>query len=236
MLQTSNTVFLPPKQIVFIDESWDVKAPPCDTIDKLIHSLMSFGNLVAIGKMGPSAYQEEAFPLKGEIAGRKIYGWAQGTKKPHCPPVEVILLGAKKTKTNSYVFYTLAADITNNEKSLIRGFTAYPTDKRVYVMSYENFLKKSLSNLHPVVPNADFLYLVDAMSILKDSETKEKCRKVGQEIFNHYKSQKNSDVAKEALQRICTAAYFLGNENLIRKRHIEAAWNGIGDENWRWQK
>ncbi len=50
----------------------------------------------------------------------EIYGWRPITSKEHAASTQVILLGAKQTESNAYVYFTLAKDITKDKSSLIR--------------------------------------------------------------------------------------------------------------------
>jgi hypothetical protein len=105
-------------------------------------------------------------------------------------------------------------------------------------MSYQNFLSRSLERLHPIFPYAERLFSMPAQSILRNPETRRECTEIGQKIFNHYKtaSRGNTAEAVDAVQRICEAAKFLSADGLVRKSHIECAWDGIGDEKWVWEK
>jgi hypothetical protein len=238
MIAAPLTIFFPKPAVIYADEDYSVKPPAWQTIEKLMASLKANGPLVAVGNMGPDAYDQEPFKLKKGINEVDVWGFKAGAKKAHTPLREVILVGAQKTKTNAFVFYTLAQDITNNKDSLIRGFTPNTTDEKVYVMTYENFKICSLNNLHPIVPFGNVLYSVDATSILRDEKTKEQFKFMGQMIFNHYKSLSNGDsyAGKDALRRICDASKWLGVGGIVRKSHIESAWNLVGDKVCVWQK
>lgn len=237
MLSITQTVFLEKPQTLYIDEDYSVKPPAYETIDKLMESLQENGPLVAIGKMGPGAYTDAPFKLRDKVGNEEVYGWKPDTFKEHSAPTKVILLGAKQTESQAYVYFTLAKDVTEDKNSLIRGFKSLETDAKVYVISYENFLMRSLVELHPNCQYVQWLFSVPIDSILDDGEIENKCKQIGQEIFDHYKTaaKGSSDAGKSAVIRICEAAKVLTQDGSIRKAHIGRAWNGIGDMTWQWQ-
>jgi hypothetical protein len=73
-------------------------------------------------------------------------------------------------------------------------------------------------------------------SILDEGEGEKKCKSLGQEIFDKYKNEKDGDsnAGKKAVQKICDAIPFSCKDGSLRKQYIERAWNGIGDNKWRW--
>lgn len=238
MSSITQTVLLEKPQVVYVDEDYSVKSPAYATIELLTKSLQENGPLVAVGKMGPSAYTASPFKLNEKIENKEVYGWKQNTFKAQATSTEVILLGTKQTPTNGYVFFTMAKDITKNTDSLIRGYKPLDTDAKVYIMSYENFLKRSLVNLHPICPHGQWLYTVSVNSIVDSGDTEKKCKEIGQQIFDQYKAaaKGNSEAGRSAVKRICEAARVLTSDGIVRKLHIESAWDGVGDANWRWQR
>lgn len=238
MVTVSDTLFLAKPQTLYVDQDYSVKPPRYQTIDLLMQSLQEYGPLVTYGKLGPSAYHGASFKLTDRIADNEVYGWKPNTFKEQNQLTSAILLGAQKTEKKSYVYYTLAKDITLNKTSQIRGYQPLDTDTKIYVMSYDNFLNRSLVDLHPICPHGAWLYSVAVNDILDGKDTQKRCKEIGQEIFDHYKNaaRNNSDAGMEAVKRICNAARFLSNDGPVRKAHIEYAWDGIGDENWRWQR
>jgi hypothetical protein len=236
MLSVTQTVFFEKPKVLYVDEDYSVKPPAYGTIDKLMKSLQENGPLIAVGKMGPSAYTEAPFKLRDKVDDEDIYGWNPLTSKEHAVSTEVILLGARKTETNAYVYFTLAKDVTRDKSSLIRGFKPSDTDGKVYIMSYENFLQRSLVDLHPICPHGQWLFSVPVDSILDGGETEEKCKQIGQQIFDHYKTaaKGNSEAGRSAVIRICEAARVLTYDGSVRKSHIERAWDGVGDLTWQW--
>lgn len=229
-------VFFEKPQVVYVDEDYSVKSPAHATIQMLMKSLQENGPFVAVGKMGPDAYTQPSFKLAEKVGNVAVYGFKPFTFKEGAASTEVILLGAKQAESNAYVYYTLAKDVTKSESSLIRGFRPSDTDAKVYLMSYENFLVRSLVDLHPICPGAQWLFSVSVNSILDNGEIEKKCKQIGQEIFDHYKAaNQDSKAGRDAVKRVCEAAKVLTSDGLVRKAHIEHAWDGIGDMNWRWQ-
>ncbi len=88
--------------------------------------------------------------------------------------------------------------------------------------------------MHPICPHAHWLYSKDPDSFLDRGETEKRCNEIGQEIFDHYKKAKNenTEAGKAAVIRICDAARCLTTDGVVRASHIEAAWNGIGDDSY----
>lgn len=237
MSMISESTFFKKPKVIYVDEDYSVKPPPYGTISKLVQSLKDNGPLVARGKMGPDAYKEPAFKLTQKVHNQEVYGWKPLTFKESSPARDVILLHAEETKSKSYVYYSLAQDITKDQHSLIRGYKPLDSDSKVYVMSYNNFLERSLVDLHPICPEGQWLFSVPVNAILDGSEVEKKCKEIGQRIFDQYKANArgNSEVARDAVIRICDAAKFLTSDGPIRKAHIECAWDGIGDHRWQWQ-
>ncbi|MCP5492684.1 MAG: hypothetical protein H7A40_06560 [Chlamydiales bacterium] len=237
MTSGTQTVFFQRPDVLYVDEDDSIKPPPYQTIDHLMNSIKEHGPLVAVGKMGPEAYTVDPFKLKEQINNEDVYGWKPNTAKEYSDSIPVILRGARKTETHAYVFFTLAQDVRRDKESLIRGYKTLDADGKVYIMSFANFFEKSLVNLHPICPHGQWLYSVEVNSILDGGETEKKCKEVGQKIFNYYKALPNgtSETAKQALQRICNAAVFLTPDGQVRKAHIEYAWDGVGDQAWKWR-
>lgn len=239
LMKEASITFNPPS-VVYVDEDHSVKPPAYGTIDKLMQSLKENGPLIAMGHLGPSAYTEDPVKVRDTFLGKEVFGWRDKTSKDHSPTHAVVLLGAKKTDKRAYVYFTLGVDITSNEKSFIRGYKPSPLDTKIYVMSYNNFLKRALVDLHPVCPHGEWLFSTPVNTLLDRGAVEQRCRAIGQEIFDHYKAQKwgSSEAGKEAVQRICEAALFLSKdprEGAARKGSIERVWNGIGDATWRWR-
>ena len=93
------------------------------------------------------------------------------------------------------------------------------------------------------------LAVLDLDSILDSGSVEEKCKDIGQEIFDAYKAdsqgkslvldkaakQRISNAGKEAVQKICNAIRWNCSDGKLRQSHIERAWHGIGDEYWTWR-
>lgn len=237
MASVAPALFLEKPRVLYVDEAYSVKPPPYSTIENLIKSLQEHGPLIAVGKMGPAAYTKAPFKFIDRTFNREIYGWKPGAFKEFAPRIPVILLGVRQTDLTACIYFTLAKDITADEESLVRGYQPLQTDTNVYAMTYENFINRSLSNLHSICPHAEWLYSVPVNTILVGGEVENKCRQLGQEIFNHYKTnaQGNSEEGKYGMIRMCEAAKALTQDGSVRKAHIERAWNGVGDDNWRWE-
>ena len=73
-------------------------------------------------------------------------------------------------------------------------------------------------------------------SILDRGIGESNCKAIGQKAFDEFKKQANGNswAAREAVQKICNSMLSLAQDGSLRKQYIEHAWNGIGDENWRW--
>ncbi|MCB1180862.1 MAG: hypothetical protein KDK55_02410 [Chlamydiia bacterium] len=62
------------------------------------------------------------------------------------------------------------------------------------------------------------------------------CKTLGQEIFDKFKkaNEGQTSAGKEAVINICNAIKFCAKDGFLRKQYVERAWNGIGDDHWRW--
>lgn len=72
-------------------------------------------------------------------------------------------------------------------------------------------------------------------TILTDEKVEKECKDLGQQIFDKVKAAHNSFTAKDAVKRVCNSVYFSCHDGALRKQYIEYAWDGIGDDTWRWQ-
>jgi len=77
---------------------------------------------------------------------------------------------------------------------------------------------------------------LDLNSILDMGAGEKKCKDIGQEIFNAYKTSANGDskVGEVEVKKICEATKSC-QDGRLRKQYIERAWAGIGDDKWSWR-
>lgn len=230
------TIVFENRETLYVDEDYSVKPPAYETIKRLMKSLQDHCPLVAGGRMGPGAYKKPPFELKEKLYGKDLFGFQPDSFDGHASSIEVILIGARQLQSRSYIYYIRAQDITSSKYSLIRGFKSHSTDFKIYVMSYDNFLNRSLTDLHPICPHGHWLFSIPVNSIIDRGIIEKQCKQIGQQIFDHYKelAAGNSEAGMNAVKRICEAAKFLTLDGSTRKSHIESAWNGVGDETWRW--
>jgi hypothetical protein len=245
MSSVTQMVFFEPPRVLYVDLDSHTQLPPHNTIDELMRSLQEHGPLVATGIMGPNAYTESPFQLEDKVGGKRIYAWNPGKFKWNANFIEVILLGASKTEPQDRVYFTLARGLIKDISLLVQqrafslqvdGFIPSSTDTKVYAMSYQNFLGRSLGSIYPIFPHAERLFSMPVQSILSNPKTRRDCGEIGQKIFDHYKTASNTDEAISAVQRICEAAKFLSTDGVVRSWNINDAWDGIGDRNWVWEK
>ena len=83
---------------------------------------------------------------------------------------------------------------------------------------------------------AQLVSITPAEKILTDKSTEEKCKELGQKIFDEFKynAAGNSTAGEIAVKNVCDAIHFECSDGRIRKQYIERAWDGIGDSNWQW--
>ena len=72
--------------------------------------------------------------------------------------------------------------------------------------------------------------------ILDCCEGQKQCKQIGQKIYEKFRDEnpQNGCAGKEAVQKIWNAIPSYCPDGLERKLCIETAWNGIGDNTWRW--
>ncbi len=229
----NSLLFFQKPEAVYADTYYRVPPYPYSTFEKLENSLQENGPLVAVGRMGPNFYTGEPFELRDKVDGYSVFGWKPNTTKATSDCADVILLGTRKVQSKEYIYYTQATEFSGSETIKVFGPSK---DGRIFVMTYENFLNRALFDLHPVVPDATWLYNIETSFLIDQGETEKKCKKVGQGIFDHYKGLKSSELAQDALVRICDAAKILGSgrDGTLRARYIEKAWDGVGDTEVRW--
>lgn len=241
--ENNKSVFFPPAEDpIYADTDYSIKPSPHSTVDQLIASIAQNGPLVAVGRIGPTAYSEAPKESKHKMEGRSVYYWRSDAFQESAPHKPHLLIGADKTKVPPYVYFVRADDTTPKAESPIRSFKQLATDKKIYFMTYDNLVKR-LFNLHPICPHAKWLYFTPLRSFLDKENEGKRCKEIGQEIFDLYKTRERtgdrdektkSALAKDALRRICEASTILGDGERGRKRMIESVWDGVGDKNERW--
>lgn len=251
--QSPNDVFFEKPAKIQILENSVTSISTSHKIEVLIKELQEKGPFVAAGEFGPNSYSDAPFKLKDKVCDQDIYGWKPGAKRTD--DLEegsyVLILGAKKIVDREYVYYTiscftLSEDITTS--SYIKSYKPSETDTRVYVTSHQKFRECMRYFYPPKLPpkNSDeksereyaekLSSIMPLDSIIDRGEEESKCKAIGQEIFEKYKSKAggNSWAGKEAVQKICNSIVSIAHDGHLRKKYIERAWNGIGDNNWHW--
>ena len=232
----------PPVSLNF-DEELVTRYASSQKIQTLIEELKEKGPHIALGKFGPHCYEGECFKLNEGFANRDIYGWRPGqNRNENAKACTVIVLGARIVENKEYVYFSPSHDITEDTNTLVRKHVASRTDKKIYIISHKTF-RDYITDLYAPVSNDDLKYinqliLIEPLdSILDRGEVQAKCKAIGQEIFDTYKAKANgeSEAGEEAVKKICNAVRLACTDGKLRAQYIERAWNGIGDDNWRWR-
>ncbi|MBI3237008.1 MAG: hypothetical protein HYZ48_04845, partial [Chlamydiales bacterium] len=217
-------------------------------ISVLIGELKEKGPLLAYGKMGPSAYRDSPSKLLHEKFNGllDLYGWKPGALRKECQMSYALVVGAVEEKGKEYVYFVLTKDVTPSKESYLRMHRVF--QEKIYKTSHKTFyehlfdlyapagtishLSASRTNREEFVQKLISLGTPDEILEKKKAE----CKKIGQDIFDHYKAQARGDsyVAKEELQSICEEVSKRSENGRLRMRHIEAAWDGVGDDTCRW--
>lgn len=159
------------------------------------------------------------------IVGKKFFSFDE----PKEPFASIMLLGTMTLKKKSYIFYSLAKDITKNPNSLIRG---YAKEKENYLAAYKE-VSKYLQMIYRPIFKGNILFSAPCKpQIISDVyET------IGRRIFSYYqnlmsfceKKEVKDKIATDALKRIARAIYEIGEggENHRRKKakRIEKMWD-----------
>lgn len=260
--QSSDSIFFGTPRTLVTDEEAVTKYATSGKIETLIKDLTEKGPHIASGPFGPGFYTEAPFKLKDKVCDRDVYGWKPGTPHAEHPAnSRILILGAKKTaEGREYVYFSMSQDITPNSRSYIRKHAPSPTDTKLYVISNKTF-HNYVQDLYPpfqfpsaAVPVAStssvpsrptteaeyiqkLISITPLDSIIDRGEGEQSCKAIGQEIFDKYKEEAagNSWAGKHAAVRICEAVISRAIDGSLRKQYIERAWDGIGDDTWRWQ-
>jgi hypothetical protein len=101
------------------------------------------------------------------------------------------------------------------------------------------FFLSSAPSTYPQLSVEEEQYVQELVCIPFDSiltYKKVHCKNLGQKIFDRAKAAHKGDTSKaqDVVVRICNAIYFSCNDGSLRKQYIERAWDGIGDDVWRW--
>lgn len=254
-----DSVFFDKPARLCVDEDSRSRYASSQKIETLIAELREKGPVVALGGIGPAHYASPP-KIKGKLGKQDVYGWDPGIERvKNAGLIYTILLGAKKDGDRAYVYYILSQDMTPDKNTYIRTHIPSIVDKRIFVVSHATFLNclfdlyppravstekpdqksASSSDLSPRARQfADRLASIKSLDSILDGGTVESaCKAIGQEIFDKYKSETggNSLAAEAAVRRICDAVKGIASDGSLRSRYIERAWDGIGDDKWRWR-
>ena len=223
-----------------------------DTVEPSMHSRhqdieflmqqLERGPLMAVGHFGPKNYTVEPFALKDSVCKQTLYGWKPGAPRtPLETPASVFVLGARKTNACAQVFFSLSHFFTSTKRYIHRA-EPLPTDRKIYVISFRTFCQQLTSMcLAPIDTDKEFidqLLQLPLEGILDEGAIEERCKQIGQKIFDTYKEEEDDSSVGgfTAAQRIFDA---IGSKifykDSLRKQYIERAWDGVGDDAIRWQ-
>jgi len=248
--RSDQSIFFAIPEQVQIDEDARTEYAGPQTFEVLMKELLEKGPLVALGKMGPSSYSDAAFKLKGKVCGLDVHGWKPGAVRDgQAPQSYALVLGAKKIGASELVFFMVSQDVTVDRNTYVRTHVPSTLDARVYVVSHNTF-RAYLFDLYPPkklleasdekstdlpAEDREYVKMLSALSIdsiLDMGDAEKACKALGQEIFDKHKKAAGgkTEAGKAAVVRICNAL------KGVRKQHVERAWDGIGDEAWRWSR
>ncbi len=243
--QSPDCIFFKKPNSFEINEECVSNYATCSKIEILIEELKEKGPLVALGNYGPNAYVDKPFKLNAKMCNQDLYGWKPESKrKEYSKQSQIIILGAQKSNENEYIYFTMSDDITPNSTSYIRKHKPSNKDINIYKTSHKTF-SLYLNDIYPPLKSSgltkeqEYIQTLTSImplsSILADEEVRNKCNKIGQEIFDYFKNQYgNTSAGQNACVRICEAMIHEATDGKLRTRYIESAWDGIGDKNWRW--
>lgn len=254
IVASENCIFFDVPKKLQINEDAVTRFATSNKIELLIQELKEKGPMVALGQMGPTVYKEEPFKLQVKIGEYEIYGWKPGTaRKEHPKSTYFLILGANKINDKEIVYYTPSEDITLNTSSYMRTHSPSRSDTKIYAVSIKTF-NNYLTDLYPPVTTIEkpknssglspleqgyaeaLASIMPLDSILDNGEGQKKCKAIGQKAFDEFKKNANGNTwtAKEAVQNICDSLVSFATDGKLRKQYVERAWDGIGDDNWRW--
>jgi hypothetical protein len=144
--QSTNSIFYETPKKVIIHKEIVKKYSKSEKIEVLIKEIKENGPPIALGNIGPDAYNDAPFKLKNKECGHDIYGWKPNTKRSSCSSY-VIVLGAKKIEGGGeYVYFTPSKDATTDQKTSIREHG--PADSKIYICTHKTF-NENLIKLYP---------------------------------------------------------------------------------------
>ena len=151
--QSANSIFFEKTPRVVDEDSVSTYSSSQKT-ETLIKELLRKGPLVALGGMGPGCYVNQPFKLKNKVCEQDIYGWKPGTQRTAYPRNGYwMIVGAKKIADRGYVYFTMAEDHTQNQKTYIREYRPSNTDTKIYITSHKTF-RNYLCDLYPPLPSS----------------------------------------------------------------------------------
>ncbi len=262
--QSDNSIFFEKPAKVQINEKVVTQYAASLKIEVLIKELREKGPLIALTEIGPSFYTDAPFKLGNKVGQQDIYGWKpKAVRTASSKKNYLMILGAKKSLEIEYIYFTLSHDTTEDQNSYIRQHVPSKIDTKIYVVSHKTF-RDHLIDLHsagslsisnnlnkieidskisvgPAMSTRDYAEKISAImpldTILDRGSVEKQCKEIGQQAFDEFKRQANgsSMAGKEAVQEICTLISSIASDGKLRIQYIERAWEGIGDEQWRWR-
>lgn len=247
--KVDNSVYINVNRVI-VDEDAKTRYSTSLKLDTLIQELKEKGAHVAFGYIGPKCYNSDPF-LAGSFQGVDVYGFKPGTRAETGARIHVLVVGASKEEDKEYVYYKLSFDRTINQRTYIREHQT-GSDDRLFVASHKTF-KENLVDLYPPVakekthPNfisegsancteIEIEYILKLIAIPLDSilgDHEAACKAIGQELFDKCSSTQRS---KETVKKVCEALAHCAKDGKLRKQYVEYAWEGIGNDDWRWHR
>lgn len=93
---------------------------PSEEFGKLLIELKEKGPMMIFGEFGIKAYLDPPYKMKEKAGGRDIYAWSSGAKRTQSKyGHSVLLVGAKKTQDQAFVYFIDPTDSSGRSKKTI---------------------------------------------------------------------------------------------------------------------
>lgn len=117
------------------------------------------------------------------------------------------------------------------------SFVCLTVSRKIQIQGLEITLNKEIPKLNEEQEkDADALICLQLVSIIDGGAGQTKCKLMGQELFEKYKSieEGSSAAAGAVLEKICRWISTNCADGLKRSAAISVAWQRIGDDSWIW--
>ncbi|MES2345861.1 MAG: hypothetical protein V4494_08005 [Chlamydiota bacterium] len=223
-----------PSSIVIGKESL-IDSSEITDIPTLIARLREDGSLLARACCGRTHFNYTKFKINN-LGSYSVFKMNPGSPYIDAPAEYVIILGAERIEQTTNVFFIEAKESELDSTGAFKEYTPIAESSDIYTVSFAVF-KKRLVDLYSSSRVIKFVNQLAEISFPAiTGEEKAMCNKLGQEIFDTFKTanDEDSDAGRAALIAVLSKVNGIGRDGAARCAEIKKAWYGVGDDNVFW--